>query len=224
MDIILFNTVINCIWYTFTIFFLLYKFTSFFSYGLSVLRFGRNVLRFGRKGMFSVYNYVQRQRGYTSLSASEHDVLLPHRNQQAKQSIFGKITGLCSATFSKVKSLWQPKKEEYILPVHKTFQPFENSYFEHQLEELYKNEELDESTLNTVGEQRVYITTPPKKNTSAHNDERYKQELNDEEERINLMFDSEHIYQQLQGQVDQTVFQSLIDNVSNTSDTSHTSA
>lgn len=39
MDLLLFNTIINTVWYVFTALFILYKYTSFFSYGYNFVRF-----------------------------------------------------------------------------------------------------------------------------------------------------------------------------------------
>lgn len=39
MDLVLLNTIINIIWYIFSIIFVLYKFTTFFSYVYNILRF-----------------------------------------------------------------------------------------------------------------------------------------------------------------------------------------
>lgn len=80
MDIYLFSAIANVAWYCFTILFLLYKFTSFFSYVYNFILFsGRLFTGFKWVGN-KIYGFIMYRRGYsnkvnleesTSLLASE---------------------------------------------------------------------------------------------------------------------------------------------------------
>ena len=64
IDLYLFNTIINTIWYLFTLLFVLYKFTSLFSYGYNFLRFCGKLFN----SLYYVYDritiYIKRRNGY----------------------------------------------------------------------------------------------------------------------------------------------------------------
>jgi hypothetical protein len=68
IDLYLFNTVINLIWYIFTIIFLLYRFTSFFNYIYNFIRFCSRL--FG--GINYIYTqikiYINKKRGYVEIN------------------------------------------------------------------------------------------------------------------------------------------------------------
>ena len=89
IDLYLFNTIVNTIWYIFTILFVLYRFTSFFSYIYNFVRFCGKLFN----GIYFVYDqiriYIRKRRGYVYLSsddieAQNHDILLPDQNSKHK--------------------------------------------------------------------------------------------------------------------------------------------
>jgi hypothetical protein len=89
MDIYFFSTLLNIIWYIFTIIFVLYKFTSFFSYAYNFFRFCGKLFNGVVWLKNQVSDYIQRKRGYIRLS-NDHEILLPQQNKQ-HQSIFQKL-------------------------------------------------------------------------------------------------------------------------------------
>jgi hypothetical protein len=88
-DLYLFNTIINTIWYIFTILFVLYKFTSFFSYIYNFVRFCGKLFNGGYYLYDQIRIYLRKRRGYTNLSsndveAQDTEYLLPNQNVQHK--------------------------------------------------------------------------------------------------------------------------------------------
>ena len=74
-DFYLFNTIINTFWYIFTILFVLYKFTSFFTYVINFVNFCKdlwiNLIWIQTK----ITDYILYKRGYIRINEDEH--LLP---------------------------------------------------------------------------------------------------------------------------------------------------
>lgn len=88
-DLYLFNTIINTVWYIFTILFVLYKFTSFFSYIYNFVRFCGKLFNGGYYVYDQIRIYIRKRRGYTNLSsddieAQSTEYLLPNQNIQHK--------------------------------------------------------------------------------------------------------------------------------------------
>jgi len=84
IDLYLFNTVINTIWYIFTILFVLYRFTSFFSYIYNFLRFCTNLWTWIRWGWNEIVAFVRRKQGYILIDSEnpqDTEYLLPGRNK-----------------------------------------------------------------------------------------------------------------------------------------------
>lgn len=88
IDLYLFNTIINTIWYIFTVLFVLYKFTSFFSYIYNFFRFCGKLFN----GIYYVYDqikiYIRKRRGYIYLPSDDdieaNDILLPEQRRKHK--------------------------------------------------------------------------------------------------------------------------------------------
>jgi hypothetical protein len=86
VDLYLFNTIINTIWYIFTILFVLYRFTSFFSYIYNFVRFCGKLF----SGIHYIYDqiriYIRKRRGFTQLSSDEEaqEYLLPEQHTRHK--------------------------------------------------------------------------------------------------------------------------------------------
>lgn len=72
MDLYVFNTVINSIWYLFTILFVLYKFTSFFSYAYNFFKFCTKLWSFLKWAKDQITVYLRKRKGYTYLSSQTH--------------------------------------------------------------------------------------------------------------------------------------------------------
>lgn len=89
IDLYLFNTVMNTIWYVFTILFVLYRFTSFFSYIYNFLRFCANLWSWITWGWNEIVAFIRRKQGYVRLdpeNPQDTEHLLPGRNQSNSQS------------------------------------------------------------------------------------------------------------------------------------------
>ena len=102
IDIYLINTVINIIWYIFSILFVLYKFTSFFSY---IYNFGKFLGRL-TQGLFYIKNRIlefieQRENQYITRPTSVQS-----------QSIFTRIKNKITCYF------WGEPKEQVVLPMY----------------------------------------------------------------------------------------------------------
>ena len=88
IDLYLFNTIVNTIWYIFTILFVLYRFTSFFSYIYNFVRFCGKLF----VGVKYVYDqikmYIRRRSGYINLNSNDIEAqtefILPDQNTRHK--------------------------------------------------------------------------------------------------------------------------------------------
>lgn len=162
IDLYLFNTIINTIWYIFTILFVLYRFTSFFSYIYNFVRFCGKLFN----GIYFVYDqiriYIRKRRGYVYLQsddieAQDRDILLPDQNFKHKT-----LLQKCKDYFSKQYDYYyfkifgkrrnnQTFRRDHINPIHLTETTFssnsinqysrqsEKDLFDKQLSELCAN-------------------------------------------------------------------------------------
>lgn len=129
IDIFFVNTVINIIWYIFSILFVLYKFTSFFSY---IYNFGK-FLGTLTQGAFYIKDRVVE---FTEHRRNQH---ITRPTQVPSQSFFTKIK-------TKIKYyFWGEPKEEIVLPMYTrisdiSFKPQRNKkedlHFENCINEL----------------------------------------------------------------------------------------
>ena len=150
IDLYLFNTIINTIWYIFTILFVLYRFTSFFSYIYNFVRFCGKLFN----GIYFVYDqiriYIRKRRGYVYLSsddieAQDRDILLPDQNSKHKT-----LLQKCKDYFTKRYDYYYFKifgkrrnnttvRQDYNNPIHLT----ETSYTSNSLNNYSKQSEKD---------------------------------------------------------------------------------
>lgn len=94
MELTLFTNILNIIWYIFTVLFLLYKFTSFFTYMYNFVKFCGKLFKgiFYLKDQVKIY-FVKRN----SYSISERDLEMgpcineEHTNTRQNQSVLSKI-------------------------------------------------------------------------------------------------------------------------------------
>lgn len=91
MDLYLFNTIVNSVWYLFTILFVLYRFTSFFSYAYNFVLFCRDLYQYTRQGFTYIYNYIRSQSGYTRIGTDETEHLLPTGSGERQGSFLRRI-------------------------------------------------------------------------------------------------------------------------------------
>lgn len=75
MDLYLFNTVINTLWYLFTILFVLYKFTSFFSYVYNFVRFLGKLWSGINWCKNHMVTYINKKSGYYEINNQSIGVL-----------------------------------------------------------------------------------------------------------------------------------------------------
>ncbi len=101
MDLILYNTVINSLWYLFTVVFLLYKFTSFFSYVINFATFCGSTIGWIRWLVEKGKEFYRKQNGYVNVDPENphNEHLLPSAQ---KSTFFSKI----KSGFAWVYSFW----------------------------------------------------------------------------------------------------------------------
>lgn len=100
MDLYLFNTVANALWYVFTALFLLYRFTSFFSYVYNFVCFcGRlwDVVIWTKN---HIRNYIRHKRGYTQTSTDEH----APTSALPRQSLWNTVSTWTVGTFNVIST------------------------------------------------------------------------------------------------------------------------
>jgi hypothetical protein len=98
-NLYLFNTIINTIWYLFTILFVLYKFTSFFSYIYNFIKFCGKLFTWIKYLYDEIIIYLQKKRGYKYTLLND---LESQRTQQNK-TYFQKIKANIWKTYIKFK-------------------------------------------------------------------------------------------------------------------------
>lgn len=161
MDLYLFNTVINTIWYVCTILFFLYRFTSFFSYVYGFLRFcGKLWL-----GVVYVFDqirlYLRRRQGYYSFEEDTiEEQLLPEQSQRQK-TVFQMIKDSFHKTGKKVYSFFFGSvKQTVSIPMYQTQT---ESYFKTSLNKKptvsaeYSNSHVQEARLFEENMERLYL-------------------------------------------------------------------
>ena len=98
-DLYLFNTIINTIWYIFTILFVLYKFTSFFSYMYNFIKFCGKVFTWIKYLYNQIIIYLQKKRGYKYTLLND----LESQQTQQNKTYFQKIKANIWKTYIKFK-------------------------------------------------------------------------------------------------------------------------
>ena len=152
LDLYLFNTIINAVWYVFTILFVLYKFTSFFGYIYNFIKFCSKLFN----GVQYVWNqidlYVKRRRGYVHVDIETDEILLPDENIR-QATLFEKCKSYLKNTYSHYysklfkKSNTIPSSNTNNIQLFETHVPnsdfdikkAERDLFEKHMDELYEN-------------------------------------------------------------------------------------
>jgi hypothetical protein len=114
MDLYLFNTVINTIWYIFTILFVLYKFTSFFSYIYNFIKFCGKVFTWIKYIYDQIVIYLQKKRGYKYTLLNN----LESQTTQTRKTYFQKIKENILKSYIKLKLYFGFSHKQQPLPQH----------------------------------------------------------------------------------------------------------
>ncbi len=86
-NLYLYNTIINTVWYIFTILFVLYKFTSFFSYIYNFIKFCGKIFTWIKYAYDQIKIYLQKKKAYKYTLLND----LESQNTQQKKTYFQKI-------------------------------------------------------------------------------------------------------------------------------------
>lgn len=140
MDLYLYNTILNTVWYLFTVIFLLYRFTSFFNYAYHFIRFCGKFWEFLKWSKEYLFN-----RGHIRLEENIDEQLLPEsQNGNNKKGLYEIIKNSCNNIYKNIyHKIWgkyprnsdqnnqsyplqESIRESYIDKTH-----FRNSIFEH---------------------------------------------------------------------------------------------
>lgn len=105
-DLYLFNTIVNTVWYIFTILFVLYKFTSFFSYIYNFSRFCGKIFT----GTRYIYNYVSNK--YIDIES-----------QNIPKSTFQKFKETCKTKWNKIYFKIFGKQQPSTIPKYENVFP-----------------------------------------------------------------------------------------------------
>lgn len=106
-DLYLFNTIVNTVWYIFTILFVLYKFTSFFSYIYNFFRFCGKLFT----GTRYIYNYFNK------------NVYRDIESQNTPKSAFQKFKETCNTKWNKFYFKIFGKQQPNIIPKYENVFP-----------------------------------------------------------------------------------------------------
>jgi len=115
IDLLLLNTVLNIVWYAFTSLFLLYKFTSFFSYMYNFAKFSGKVLSGGAYICSRLYMRIR----YPSTTE-------PLLNESSRNSIFSKVKSFFGFK-NNIENTTQNTQDE-VLPLYETQSSLENQW------------------------------------------------------------------------------------------------
>lgn len=111
MDLVLYTAVINTTWYIVSCLFILYKFTSFFSYMWGFLTFTTKVFRFSKTVLTKSFGYISNYWNYRG-NTDQYEALLPYTNENEMETkyttktnttIIDSISNLSILQFVKLK-------------------------------------------------------------------------------------------------------------------------
>jgi hypothetical protein len=141
MDFVIFNSIMSSVWYIFTILFVLYRFTSFFTYMYGFVRFCKKLWDGIGYCWTQVSIYLQKRRGYIPADSDE-----PLLSEFQPQSTFQQIKGLCFNMYKKAYSfIWQ--RPYPISPSHTSIPMYKTqvgSYFDRSDETRSPRQSEDE--------------------------------------------------------------------------------
>lgn len=153
-DLYLFNTIINTIWYIFTILFVLYKFTSFFSYMYNFVKFCGKIFTWIKYLYDQIIIYLQKKKGYKYTLLND----LESQNRPQHKTYFQKIKDNIWKSYIKFKlylgfsHIQRPQQTNYGIPLTETISNsnIKNESYYNSSEKLHFNntiDDLDESSL-----------------------------------------------------------------------------
>lgn len=153
-DLYLFNTIINTIWYLFTILFVLYKFTSFFSYMYNFVKFCGKIFTWIKYLYDQIIIYLQKKKGYKYTLLND----LESQTTSQNKTYFQKIKDNIWKSYVKFKlylgfrHIQRPSERNYEIPLTETISNsnIKNESYYNSSEKLYFNntiDDLDESSL-----------------------------------------------------------------------------
>lgn len=135
MDFYFLTSFINMCWQIFTILFVLYRFTSFFSMMYNFMLFVGKLFKGGLYVKDQISLYISRQRGYSYLSDDEI-VNLPSNQQRQQESFFQKM-------YNKVTNWIFGRQNRTYIPLYETrtsYVNLDNSQVVQQENDIIENE------------------------------------------------------------------------------------
>lgn len=119
MDLYLFNTIINSAWYLFTVLFILYRFTTFFSHAYNFFKFCGKIVSGGKYAIELCFNYFK-QKQYepeTTDVIDEDDTDNQHEvnvvsNETFVDKIKNKVNSVYYAIYHKISGKYHPLSQE----------------------------------------------------------------------------------------------------------------
>lgn len=147
-DLYLFNTIINSIWYLFTILFVLYKFTSFFSYMYNFVKFCGKIFIWIKYLYNEIIVYLNKKKGYKYTLL--HD--LESQTTQTNQTFFQKIKINIWKSYVNLKlylgftHIQSPSEQNYGIPLTETISNsnIKNESYYNSSEKLHFNNTIDD--------------------------------------------------------------------------------
>lgn len=153
-DLYLFNTIINTIWYIFTILFVLYKFTSFFSYMYNFVKFCGKIFTWIKYLYDQIIIYLQKKKGYKYTLLND----LESQNRPQHKTYFHQIKDNIWKSYIKFKlylgfsHIQRQQQTNHGIPLTETISNsnIKNESYYNSSEKLHFNntiDNLDESSL-----------------------------------------------------------------------------
>lgn len=182
MDLYLFNTIINVIWYLFTIVFILYRYTSLFSYAINFLRFCNNLWSWSTFIYKKSVTYLYKRETHNNeglCTENEKTMTFYQKTKNYMHSLYGKM-------YTKVIGKPYPhSKPDVYIPLYQTQH---GSFFNNTNElrssykEFCKEKEIFDKHLDDLGNSESLYSTIDKQyfkkesvalNHETFNHERY---------------------------------------------------
>lgn len=147
-DLYLFNTIINTVWYLFTILFVLYKFTSFFSYMYNFVKFCGKIFTWIKYLYDQITIYLQKKKGYRYTLLND----LESQNTNPRKTYFQKIKDNIWKSYVKFKlylgfsHIQRPQQSNYGIPLTETVSNsnIKNESYYNSSEKLHFNNTIDD--------------------------------------------------------------------------------
>lgn len=153
-DLYLFNTIINTIWYLFTILFVLYKFTSFFSYMYNFIKFCGKLFTWIKYIYDQIIIYLQKKRGYKYTLLND----LESQTTQQNKTYFQKIKDNIWKSYVKFKlylgfsHIQRPSQTNHGIPLTENVSNsnIKNESYYNSSEQEYFNNYIDDLNKSSI--------------------------------------------------------------------------